>query len=151
MNGALTIGTLDGANVEILEEVGGENIYIFGLKVEQIHEMRNGGAYNPWDYYHQNPNIKRVMESINSDMFCGNETGLFKPIYDSILHQGDHYFHLADFQSYLEAQEIASREYSDPWVWARKAILNVARTGKFSSDRTISEYARDIWDLRPVL
>jgi starch phosphorylase len=151
MNGALTIGTLDGANVEILEEVGGENIYIFGLKVEQIHEMRNGGAYNPWDYYHQNPNIKRVMESINSDMFCGNETGLFKPIYDSILHQGDYYFHLADFQSYLEAQEIASREYSDPSVWARKAILNVARTGKFSSDRTISEYARDIWDLRPVL
>ena len=151
MNGALTIGTLDGANVEILEEVGEENIYIFGLKVEQIHEMRNGGAYNPWDYYHQNPNIKRVMESINSDMFCSNETGLFKPIYDSILHQGDYYFHLADFQSYLEAQEIASREYSDPSVWARKAILNVARTGKFSSDRTISEYARDIWDLRPVL
>jgi starch phosphorylase len=151
MNGALTIGTLDGANVEILEEVGEENIYIFGLKVEQIHAMRNGGAYNPWDYYHQNPNIKRVMESINSDMFCGNETGLFKPIYDSILHQGDYYFHLADFQSYLEAQETASREYSNPWVWARKAILNVARTGKFSSDRTISEYARDIWDLRPVL
>jgi starch phosphorylase len=151
MNGALTIGTLDGANVEILEEVGEENIYIFGLKVEQIQKMRNGGAYDPWDYYHQNPDIKRVMESINSDMFCSNETGLFKPIYDSILHQGDYYFHLADFQPYLEAQEIASREYSDPSVWARKAILNVAHTGKFSSDRTISEYARDIWDLRPVL
>ncbi|MBE9580975.1 MAG: glycogen/starch/alpha-glucan phosphorylase [Proteobacteria bacterium] len=151
MNGALTIGTLDGANIEILEEVGDENIYIFGLTVEQIQEMRNGGAYNPWDYYNQNPNIKRVMESIGSDIFCPNETGLFKPIYDNILHQGDYYFHLADFQSYLETQEIASRDYNDPSVWAKKVILNVARMGKFSSDRTISEYAREIWDLRPVV
>jgi len=151
MNGALTIGTLDGANVEILEEVGKENIYIFGLKVEQIRDLRNGGAYNPWDYYNQNPNIKRVMESIASEMFCAHEPGLFRPIYDSILHHGDYYFHLADFQSYLETQETASREYKDPSLWAKKAILNVARTGKFSSDRTISEYARDIWDLRSVL
>ena len=151
MNGALTIGTLDGANIEILEEVGDENIYIFGLTVEEIQEMRNGGAYNPWDYYNQNPSIKRVMESIGSDIFCPNETGLFKPIYDNILHQGDYYFHLADFQSYLEIQEIASRDYNDPSVWAKKAILNVARMGKFSSDRTISEYAREIWDLRPVV
>jgi len=151
MNGALTIGTLDGANIEILEEVGDENIYIFGLTVEEIQEMRNGGAYNPWDYYNQNPSIKRVMESIGSDIFCPNETGLFKPIYDNILHQGDYYFHLADFQSYLETQEIASRDYNDPSVWAKKAILNVARMGKFSSDRTISEYAREIWDLRPVV
>lgn len=151
MNGALTIGTLDGANIEILKEVGDENIYIFGLKVQQIQEMRNGGGYNPWDYYNQNPNIKRVMESIGSDMFCTNESGLFKPIYDSILHQGDYYFHLADFQSYLEAQERVSQDYSDPSVWAKKAILNVARMGKFSSDRTISEYAREIWDLKPVV
>ena len=151
MNGALTIGTMDGANIEILEEVGDENIYIFGLTVEQIQEMRNGGAYNPWDYYNQNPNIKRVMESIGSDVFCPNEAGLFRPIYDNILHQGDYYFHLADFQSYLETQEITSRDYNDPSVWAKKAILNVARMGKFSSDRTISEYAREIWDLRPVV
>jgi starch phosphorylase len=151
MNGALTIGTLDGANIEILQEVGDENIYIFGLKVEQIREMRNGGAHNPWDYYNENPNIKRVMESIGSDMFCPNESGLFKPIYDSILHQGDYYFHLADFQSYLQTQEIASRDYNDPSVWAKKAILNVARMGKFTSDRTISEYAREIWDLKPVV
>ena len=151
MNGALTIGTLDGANIEILQEVGDENIYIFGLKVEQIREMRNGGDYNPWDYYNQNPNIKRVMESIGSDMFCPNESGLFQPIYDNILHQGDYYFHLADFQSYLQTQEIASRDYNDPSVWTKKAILNVARMGKFSSDRTISEYAREIWDLKPVV
>lgn len=151
MNGALTIGTLDGANIEIVEEVGDENIYIFGLTVEEIQEMRNGGAYNPWDYYNQNPSIKRVMESIGSDIFCPNETGLFKPIYDNILHQGDYYFHLADFQSYLETQEIASLDYNDPSVWTKKAILNVARMAKFSSDRTISEYAREIWDLRPVV
>ncbi|MCK4790837.1 MAG: glycogen/starch/alpha-glucan phosphorylase, partial [Desulfobacteraceae bacterium] len=151
MNGALTIGTLDGANIEILEEVGDENIYIFGLTVEEIQEMRNGGAYNPWDYYNQNPSIKRVMESLGSDIFCPNETGLFKPIYDNILHQGDYYLHLADFQSYLETQEIASRDYNDPSVWTKKAILNVARMAKFSSDRTISQYAREIWDLRPVV
>lgn len=151
MNGALTIGTLDGANVEILEEVGEENIYIFGLRVEQIREMRNGGAYDPWSYYNQNSDIRRVMDSIRSDMFCPNEPGLFKPIYDNILQQGDYYLHLADFQSYSETQEIASREYSKPSVWAKKAILNIARIGKFSSDRAISEYAREIWNLRPSL
>ena len=151
MNGALTIGTLDGANVEILEEVGEENIYIFGLRVEQIREMRNGGAYDPWSYYNQNSDIRRAMESIRSDMFCPHEPGLFKPIYDNILRQGDYYFHLADFQSYIETQEIASREYSKPSVWAKKAILNIARIGKFSSDRAISEYAKEIWNLRPSL
>ncbi len=151
MNGALTIGTLDGANVEILQEVGENNIYIFGLKVEQVQEMRNNGIYNPWDYYNEDPNIKRVMESIGSNLFCPKETGLFRPIYDSILEQGDYYFHLADFQSYAEAQEKASREYTNPSAWAKKAILNVARMGKFSSDRTISEYAKEIWNVRPVL
>lgn len=151
MNGALTIGTLDGANLEILEEVGQENIYIFGLKVEEIQQMRNGGVYNPWDYYNQNPDIKRVMDGIRSDIFCPNESGLFKPIYDNILHQGDYYFHLADFQPYVETQDKVSQEYKDRSLWAKKAILNVARTGKFSSDRTISEYAREIWNLRQVV
>ena len=150
MNGALTIGTLDGANVEILEEIGEENIYIFGLKVEQIQEMGNGGNYDPWNYYNQNPDIKRVVESIGHDMFCPNEPGIFKPICDSILHQGDYYFHLADFKSYVDTQERVSLEYNNTPLWAKKAILNVARTGKFSSDRTISEYAREIWNLRPI-
>ncbi|MDY6837850.1 MAG: glycogen/starch/alpha-glucan phosphorylase [Thermodesulfobacteriota bacterium] len=150
MNGALTIGTLDGANVEILEEVGEENIYIFGLKVEDIRHMRNGGGYDPWAYYNENPNIKRVMDAIGSGMFSPQNPGLFHPICDSILRHGDYYFHLADFQPYLETQEKASREYRDRSLWARKAILNVARTGKFSSDRTILEYAREIWNLQPV-
>jgi starch phosphorylase len=150
MNGALTIGTLDGANVEIMEEVGADNIYIFGLKVEDIQAMRNGGGYDPQAHYHENSNIKRVMDAIGSDMFCPEKPDLFRPIYDSILKDGDYYFHLADFQSYLETQEKASKEYSDRSIWARKAILNVARTGKFSSDRTISQYAREIWDLKPV-
>jgi starch phosphorylase len=112
--------------------------------------MRNGGGYDPQAHYHENSNIKRVMDAIGSDMFCPEKPDLFRPIYDSILKDGDYYFHLADFQSYLETQEKASKEYSDRSIWARKAILNVARTGKFSSDRTISQYAREIWDLKPV-
>jgi starch phosphorylase len=151
LNGAVTIGTLDGANVEILEEVGEENMYIFGLKVEEIQKMRNGGKYNPWDYYNQNPAIKRVMDSIGYDMFCPNEPGIFKPICDRVLHQGDYYLHLADFQSYVDTQEKASLEYNNTPLWARKAIMNVARTGRFSSDRTISEYATEIWNVRPVI
>lgn len=150
MNGALTIGTLDGANVEILEEVGPENIYIFGLKIEQVQEMRNNGSYDPRHYYETNPAIQRVMDSIASDLFCPGEPGLFRPIYDSILQHGDYYLHLADFQPYLEMQEQASKEYSDRSVWATKAALNVARTGKFSSDRTIAEYATQIWNLKAV-
>ncbi|MDI6688228.1 MAG: glycogen/starch/alpha-glucan phosphorylase, partial [Desulfobacterales bacterium] len=145
MNGALTIGTLDGANVEIMEEVGSENIYIFGLKVEDISKLRN--SYNPLDLYNKNPMVKRVMDTINSDMFCKSKPGLFKPIYEKILYNGDHYFYLADLQSYINTQEKASKDYTNRSIWARKAILNVARTGRFSSDRTISEYARDIWKI----
>jgi starch phosphorylase len=148
MNGAMTIGTLDGANIEILEEVGQGNIYIFGLQVEQIQEMRKNGSYNPWDYYTSSPEIKRVMDCIASDMFCAEEPGLFRSVFDNVMNNGDFYFHLADFQSYIEAQEQASREYGDPAIWAKKAILNVARTGKFSSDRTILEYAKEIWGIQ---
>jgi starch phosphorylase len=151
MNGALTIGTLDGANVEIMEEVGEENIYIFGLRVEQILGMRNAGGYNPRDYYEKNPNIKRVMDALASNMFCPHQPGLFSPICEGILRYGDYYFHLADFQAYADTQERASQEYKNPKLWAKKAILNVARTGKFSSDRTVLEYATDIWNIKPVL
>ena len=151
MNGAVTIGTLDGANIEIKEEVGAENIYIFGLRVEQIQGMRNRNAYNPWDYYNQSPNIKRVMDSLGSNMFCPNEPGIFRPLYDKILQEGDYYFHLADFQSYIDTQEKTSQDYQDRAKWVKMAILNVARTGKFSSDRTIEEYARDIWGIKPIL
>lgn len=148
MNGALTIGTLDGANIEIKEEVGEENIYIFGLTVEQIQEKIN--SYNPWDYYNNDYEIKRVMDAIGSDMFCSTEPGLFGPIYDKVLHDGDYYFHLADLKDYIAAQERVSLDYTNPLEWARKAILNVARTGKFSSDRTIKEYAQDIWDIKSI-
>jgi len=145
MNGALTIGTLDGANIEIMEEVGSENIYIFGLKVEDISQMRY--SYNPLDLYNKNPTVKRVMDTVNSNMFCKSKPGLFKPIYEKILYEGDNYFYLADLQSYIDTQEKVSKDYMHRSIWAKKAILNVARTGKFSSDRTISEYARDIWKI----
>ena len=146
MNGALTMGTLDGANIEIKEEVGDENIFIFGLTSDQIAEMRLRGTYHPADYY-SDPATKRVLDALNSDRFCPGEPGLFRPIYEALLHGGDEYFHLADLPSYIKAQREAGGEYRDPDVWARKAVLNVARTGKFSSDRTIREYARDIWGI----
>lgn len=150
MNGALTIGTLDGANIEIREEVGEENIYIFGHTAEQIREMRQQGSYAPRALYESHPDIRRVMDTFLSDLFCPHEPGLFRWIFDSLVHQGDYFFHLADLPSYIQAQELASQEYQQPEIWTRKAILNVARMGKFSSDRTVSEYARDVWHIRPV-
>ena len=147
MNGALTMGTLDGANIEIKEEVGDDNIFIFGLKADQIAEMRLRGTYHPADYYND-PATRRVLDALNSDRFCATEPGLFRPIYEALLHGGDEYFHLADLPGYIKAQRAAGALYRDPNVWAHKAVLNVARTGKFSSDRTIREYARDIWGIR---
>jgi starch phosphorylase len=147
MNGALTMGTLDGANIEIKEEVGDDNIFIFGLTADQIQTMRSRGTYHPWDYY-SDPATKRVLDALNSDRFCPGEPGLFRWIYESLLNGGDEYFHLADFPSYLKAQREAGLQYQNAPLWTRKAILNVARTGKFSSDRTIAEYAKDIWNIR---
>ena len=147
MNGALTMGTLDGANIEIKEEVGDDNIFIFGLTADQIQTMRSRGTYRPWDYY-SDPATKRVLDALNSDRFCPGEGGLFRWIFQSLLNGGDEYFHLADFPSYLKAQRQAGGEYQNTPLWTRKAILNVARTGKFSSDRTIAEYAKDIWGIR---
>ena len=147
LNGALTMGTLDGANVEMLAEVGAANIFIFGLKVEEIVALRRSGAYRPRDYYEQHPEIHRVLDALNSNLFCPGEPGLFQWLFQKLLDQGDEYFHLADFLPYLEAQGRAGKEYQSPAIWTRKAVLNVARMGKFSSDRTIYEYARDIWGL----
>ncbi len=152
MNGALTIGTLDGANIEIREEVGQENIFIFGLRAHEVEDMRRNGSYHPADYYHQRPVIRRVLDTLISDRFSPDEgSDLFRPIYQMLLESGDYFFHLADLEDYLATHRLASREYTDPRTWTRKAILNVARIGKFSSDRTIQEYARDIWQLEPVL
>ncbi|GIV15710.1 MAG: alpha-1,4 glucan phosphorylase [Armatimonadota bacterium] len=150
MNGALTIGTLDGANIEIRKEVGEDNIYIFGHTAEQLREMRREGSYDPRVLYESNPTVKRVMDTFLTNMFCPHEPGLFRWIFDSLVHHGDYYFHLADLPSYIETHERAAQEYRQPKVWTRKAILNVARIGKFSSDRTVQEYARDIWNIQPV-
>ncbi|HSE98907.1 MAG TPA: glycogen/starch/alpha-glucan phosphorylase [Blastocatellia bacterium] len=150
MNGALTIGTLDGANIEIREEVGDENIFIFGLNAEEIQEMHNNGSYDPRSLYESDPNLKRVMDTFLTNLFSLDEPGLFDWIFRTIVEQGDEYFHLADLPSYIEVQQKAAREYRNKSLWARKAILNVARIGRFSSDRTVLEYARDIWDIHPL-
>jgi starch phosphorylase len=151
LNGAVTIGTLDGANIEILEEVGEDNIFIFGLKAPEVLAMRRQKSYRPWEYYSRDPRVKRVADSFSSGRFCPDEPELFKWIFASILDAGDEYFHLADFTSYVEAQEKASNAFRDPAAWTRMATLNVARMGKFSSDRTVAEYARDIWNVRMTL
>ena len=146
MNGALTIGTMDGATIEIMEEVGEENIYIFGLLTADVLRLRRQG-YRPRDYYERSERVRRVMDAIAAGMFSPGEPGLFDWIGHSLLDTPDHYFHLADLDSYAEAQAAATADFAQPELWGRKAILNVARIGKFSSDRTIREYAREIWNL----
>jgi glycogen phosphorylase len=150
MNGALTIGTLDGANIEIMKEVGKENIFIFGLTAEEIRQMREEFSYHPREYYQGSPHLKRVMDALQEDRFCPSEPGLFGWIYQAILDYGDEYFHLVDLPSYLETHEEAGQEFKNRGAWARKAILNVARIGKFSSDRTVQEYAREIWHIKSI-
>ena len=149
LNGALTIGTLDGANIEIMEEVGQDNIFIFGLTAEEVSQLRARG-YDPQNQYHSNGQLKEVLDQLDDGFFCRDDPGLFKPIVDSLLKQGDYYLLLADFASYMECQERVSRTYLDPDQWSQKAIINVARMGKFSSDRSIKEYAEQIWQARSV-
>jgi starch phosphorylase len=151
LNGALTIGTLDGANIEIMEEVGKENIFIFGLQAQDIQLMRAQGSYQPREYYTRYPALTRVMDALHSDLFCREDPDLFRWIYYALVEHGDEYFHLADLPSYIDIQEQAGAEFTNPAGWARKAILNVARIGKFSSDRTIQEYAKDIWRIESIL
>jgi glycogen phosphorylase len=147
LNGALTIGTYDGANIEIREEVGEDNFFLFGLDAEQVLESRT--AYNPNKYIEQNKELAQIMQQLSDGFFSPEDPGLFGPIVDSIL-SGDKYCLLADYASYIECQEKVSRAYRDREKWTRMAILNVARSGKFSSDRAIGEYARNIWHLSPV-
>lgn len=145
MNGALTIGTLDGANIEICDQVGKENIYIFGLTVDQVLETRH--QYAPQDYLNKDPRLKRVMDAIGSDMFCKDQPELFQPIYKTLVDQGDYYLHFPDFDSYVTAQERIGQDFKQKNSWAVKTLLNTARTSFFSSDRTIGEYAREIWNI----
>jgi starch phosphorylase len=148
LNGALTIGTYDGANIEIAEEVGDENIYIFGLRVEGVKALLAKG-YNPREYYEKNPNLKKVIDLISCGFFCSENPGLYKPLIDNLLN-ADYYMHFADFKDYCEMQKKVSEDYLNKDKWTKKAILNVARMGKFSSDRTINEYASEIWKAEPV-
>lgn len=147
LNGAITIGTLDGANVEIREEVGDDNIFIFGLKVEEIEHLRNEG-YNPWDYYNSDNELKQVIDQIRSGFFSPNQPNLFAGIGHALLEGGDYYMLLADYRAYANAQVEVEKLYQNPAEWYKKAIYNVARVGKFSSDRTISEYASEIWGIK---
>ncbi len=147
MNGALTIGTRDGATIEMAEEAGEENFFLFGLTAEQVASSRRW--YNPRWHYEHDPEARSALDLIAADHFSHHEPGVFTPLLDTLLLNGDHYMHLADLKSYLEADQALVALYADPDGWSRKAILNVAGSGKFSSDRTIAEYASDIWHAKP--
>ena len=146
LNGAVTIGTLDGANVEIKECVGDDNIFIFGLDVQEVQQLK-GAGYNPWDYYAKNPRLKYVLDWLVSDYFMASNPNAFMPLRKSILDWGDPFMVCADYQAYCDAQAEVDKAFRDKRRWAKMAILNTARIGKFSSDRTIREYAKDIWHI----
>ena len=148
MNGALTIGTLDGANVEIREEVGAENFFLFGLTAEEVYSLQKNG-YQPMEYYRSNPELQGVIERISSGHFSNGDQELFKPLVDSLLFH-DTFMLFADFGAYVDAQKQVDEAYRDQERWTRMSILNAARMGKFSSDRAIREYCRDIWKVKPV-
>lgn len=144
LNGALTIGTLDGANVEIKEEVGDENIFIFGLTVEEVDELRRSG-YNPQTYYHANAELKKALDQIRDGFFSPEDKQLFAPIISALLEQGDYFMVLADYEAYVKEQENVEKVYKNEEEWNRMAIINMANVGKFSSDRTIKDYNDEIW------
>ena len=148
MNGAMTIGTLDGANIEIREEVGAENFFLFGLTAEEVFDMKAKG-YKPLHYYNTNPELKAVIDRIASGRFSKGNPNLFKPLIDSLLYN-DQYMLLADYQAYIECQEQVSQAFQDQEKWTKMSIYNSVRMGKFSSDRTIMEYAKEIWGATPV-
>ena len=149
LNGAVTIGTMDGANVEIVEEVGEENAFIFGMSAEQVMEYEKNKNYHPADLYNSHDDIRRVMTQMINGFYCPENPDLFRPLYDTLM-QKDMYFILADFESYKEAQKRVEAAYRDEKRWARMAMMQTAHCGKFSSDRTIEEYVHDIWHLEKV-
>ncbi len=149
LNGALTIGTLDGANIEIRDEVGNENIFIFGLTADEILTLKSEG-YHPLDYYESNPELKPTLDMIGNGYFSPQQPQLFQPIIDALLRYGDHYCLLADFASYIRCQREVDEIYKRQQEWTKRSILNVANMGRFSSDRTVGEYAEKIWKLKPV-
>jgi len=148
LNGALTIGTMDGANIEIREEVGAENIFIFGLNASEVQRMRQQRSYNPRAYYDRDSRVRRIVDALRSNLFCTDEPDLFAWICHTVLEENDQFVHLADLPAYLDVHEEAGKAFNHSPGWTRMAILNVARVGKFSSDRAIREYARDIWHIQ---
>jgi starch phosphorylase len=151
MNGALTVGTRDGATIEMAEEAGPENFFLFGLTAAQV--LGSRGWYNPRWHYENESETRAALDLIASDHFSRTEPGIFTPLYDTLLTHGDFYMHLADLTSYLQAHGQMESLYASREAWARKAILNIASSGRFSSDRTVAEYATDIWSLEacPVI
>lgn len=150
LNGALTIGTLDGANIEIAQSVGHENIFIFGLKADEVEEARSTGDHQAWKILRENAELTQVVQSLANGDFAGSDAPKLRPIWSSLMEHGDHYMHLADFQSYINAQQRVDQLFSNPHAWARSAIKNIAAMGYFSSDRAIREYAEKIWNLKAV-
>jgi starch phosphorylase len=148
MNGALTIGTRDGATIEMAEAAGEENFFLFGLTAEQVANSR--GWYDPRWHYNNEAEIKTALDLIFNDHFSTMEPGIFEPIRQTLLYKGDYYMHLADLTAYAKAQALAGDLYAKPEEWSRKAILNVAASGAFSSDRTIAQYAAEIWGAKPA-
>lgn len=151
LNGALTVGTMDGANIEICEEVGRENIFIFGLTAQQVEDHQRSRSYHPWDLYNSDARIKRIVDCFQTDRFCKGRGAQFQWVYDYLLSLGDYYFNLADLSDYIDAQNAIEQLYTQPLQWSQKAALNVTRMGKFSSDRAITEYAEQIWHISESL
>lgn len=149
MNGALTLGTMDGANIEIVEEAGVENNFIFGLSVQEVQDLKSRG-YNSWDYYNSNPDLKAVLDWLDTDYFTPNNPGALSSIKRSLLDGGDPFLVLADFASYVQAHERAQELYKDQKAWARAAIINSATMGKFSSDRSIQDYVNNVWNIKSI-
>jgi starch phosphorylase len=148
LNGALTIGTLDGANIEIREEVGEDNIFIFGMTAEEAEYEKKCKSRKPWQIYEKNSEVREIIDTIRGGAFSSGNTELFRPLVEDLLSENDPYLLLLDLESYLRCQRQVEEVYADEDTWTRRSILNVARMGKFSSDRTIKEYAEEIWGVK---
>jgi starch phosphorylase len=147
LNGALTIGTLDGANIEIREEVGDDNIFIFGLKADEAEYERIHCSRTPAQICNENEDVAQIIESLSDGTFSSGDRDLFKPLVDSLMSSHDQYLLIRDLESYLDCQKRVNETFHDTEAWTRKAVLNVARVGKFSTDRTIRQYANEIWGI----
>ncbi|HQL30337.1 MAG TPA: glycogen/starch/alpha-glucan phosphorylase, partial [Thermoanaerobaculales bacterium] len=150
LNGALTIGTLDGANIEIREAVGHDNIFVFGLTADEVEERRATGAHNPWRLYSADPELAAVIDAIRDGVFARGDRAMLRGVWSALMEHGDRYMNLADFRSYVEAHRKAGALYADRRAWTATAIRNIAAMGYFSSDRAIREYSERIWGIEPV-